>query len=115
MRTVSDSNYELPEVHDDRSPEVKRFDAICDQVVEMNRLVRSLVEKVPKGQVQTVIHKTQGMTAWSVAAVVSCFFTILLVVLLAIIFVPDLHDLKAWQDILRKDVARIQAQQENRK
>ena len=112
MPTVSDPDLG---VDDWRSEDVRKLDLMVDQVGDLARSVKELVERVPPAvsaapQTQTVIHKTQGMGAWGAAGVVACFFTYLTLIVLAIIFVPTIHDLLAWQDILRKDVARLQAE-----
>ena len=102
--------------HDDRRRDAQRYDAICDQVIAMNELVKELVEKIPQGQTQTVLYKTEGPGVWIViCTVISAVVSIMCIVVLivaAILIVPDFHDIKAWQDILRRDVARLQAAQQ---
>jgi hypothetical protein len=61
------------------------------------------------GHTQTVIHKSEGMGAWGAAAVVACFFTVLMMIFGAVIFVPDIHDLRAWKDIHHNDIAALKA------
>jgi hypothetical protein len=57
---------------------------------------------------QTVIHKSEGMTAWGAAAVAACFFTFLGLILFAIIILPDIHDLQAWSDIYRQRITALE-------
>lgn len=106
---------DLPGVTDRRTADVRRMDYLRDQVIEINELVKTLVEKIPQGQIQHVVYETKGMGAIGVICAAICGLCVLFLLLGAIFIVPELHDLKAWQDILRKDVAKIQAQQENRK
>ena len=101
-----------------RTGDQVRYDAmveqarqVTEQARQVTELVKTLLERGPYGQTQTVIHKTAGMGAWGAAGVVACFFTYLTLIVLAVIFVPTIHDLLAWQDINRKDIARLQAQQ----
>lgn len=53
--------------------------------------------------------KTAGMGPWAAAAVTACFFTFLGLILLAVVILPDLHDLQAWQDIMRQKIAKLEA------
>jgi ABC-type uncharacterized transport system ATPase subunit len=101
---------DLPGVRDTRTAEVRKYDAICDQVIAMNELVKELVDKIPQGQTQTVLYKSHGMGVIGAVCATVCVMCVLVVILGAIIFVPEIHDLRAWQDINRKDIARLQAQ-----
>lgn len=107
---AANREYDLPEVHDDRPAEVQKMDYLRDQVIELTETVRLLIDKLPQGQTQTVIHKQQGMGTVGAVCATVCVMCALFLILGAIVFVPDIHDLKAWQDILRRDVARLQAQ-----
>jgi hypothetical protein len=98
---------------DMRTKTVRRLDYLTDQMIDLTKLVREIVDNMPPhGTAQVVIHKNEGLGSWGVAGVVACFFTVLMMILSAIIFVPEIHDLRAWHDIDRKDIARLQAAQE---
>ena len=100
---------------DTRSPEVKRLDYMTNLVVDLTQAVQKVIDHMPAGTTQTVIHKQQGMGMVGVVCATVCVMCVLFLILITVIFVPEIHDLKAWQDINRKDIARLQAQQENRK
>ena len=100
---------------DPRTAAEVKFDATLTMVQECAAEVAKLAQIVHEsnsraGNTTTVIHKTEGMGTWGAAAVVACFSTLVLMILFAIVIEPDLHDLKAWQDIMRKDIARLQAE-----
>jgi len=104
------------EFDDPRGPTQVTFDAIADQVRENSVVVSRLETVVEKflqlhegRNTQTVIHKTEGMGAWGAAAVTACFFTMLALVLFALVVLPDLHDIKAWQDIMRQKISKLEA------
>ena len=97
--------------HDDRRRDAQRYDAICDQVIAMNELVKELVEKIPQGQTQLVTYRTEGMGMVGVICATICAMSLLFLILGAILVVPDIHDTKAWQEILRAKVAKLEAQQ----
>lgn len=103
---------DLPGVRDDRTAEVRRLDYLTDQMIDLTNLVRTVIESMPAGNTQTVIHKQQGMGFVGVICASVCVMCVVVLILGAIVFVPDLHDIKAWQDILRRDVARLQATQQ---
>jgi hypothetical protein len=110
---------DLGDSEDFRTAEQTRYDALCDllkrsmeQTERAETLILTLAESVQNGTHQTVIHKTEGMGMVGVVCATVSIMCALFLILGAIIFVPDIHDLKAWQDILRKDVARLQAGQE---
>ncbi len=98
-----------------REREAQRYDAICDQVVEMNNLVKILVEKIPEGQTQTVLYKSEGMGIVGVVCATICVMTLVCLILGAILIVPEIHDLRAWTDILRSKVAKVEAGQQSDK
>lgn len=92
---------------DDRDPDTVRFDLLVDQV---NALVGKMDAVIDRGgNTQTVIHKTAGLGPWAAAAVTACFFTFLGLILLAMLILPDIHDLKAWSDIYRTRIQEISA------
>lgn len=92
---------------DDRDPDTVRFDLLVDQV---NALVGKMDAVIDRGgNTQTVIHKTAGLGPWGAAAVTACFFTFLGLILLAMLILPDIHDLKAWSDIYRTRIQEISA------
>lgn len=96
---------------DDRDPDTVRFDLLVDQVNTLCAKMDAAMEAKGNntaGDV-TVVHKTAGMGPWAAAAVTACFFTFLGLILLAMLILPDLHDLKAWSDIYRTRIQEISA------
>jgi hypothetical protein len=101
---------------DGRTLEQVRYDAMSDKVhdaadtvLELAKLVKELAHG---GTTNTVIHKTEGMGAVGILCACVCVFCALFIILGAVMIVPEIHDLRAWQDINRKDIARLQAQQQ---
>lgn len=103
---------DLPGVRDDRTRDVQRMDYMRDQIIEVTKLVREVIDNLPAGNTQTVIHKTQGMGIVGVICATVCVMCVVILILGAIIFVPDLHDLKAWIGIQNTKIAKLEAQQE---
>lgn len=62
------------------------------------------------GNVQTVIHKSAGIGPWGAAAVTACFFTAMMLIGFALIVLPELHDHKAWIDLYRGQIAKVQSE-----
>lgn len=92
---------------DDRDPDTVRFDLLVDQVNALVGKMDAVIER--GGNTQTVIHKTAGLGPWAAAAVTACFFTFLGLILLAVALVPEIHDLRAWNDINRAKIAKLEA------
>lgn len=95
------------ETTDERDPDTVRTDLLIDQVNALCARMDTLLA-ADRGQTQTVIHKTAGMGAWGAAAVTACMFTFLGLILLAVVVVPEVHDLRAWNDILRAKTAKLE-------
>lgn len=93
---------------DDRDPDTVRFDLLVDQVNALVGKMDAVIE-TRGSNTQTVIHKTAGLGPWGAAAVTACFFTFLGLILLAMLILPDIHDLKAWSDIYRTRIQEISA------
>lgn len=85
-----------------------RVDAMLDAVVDLTTVVKEIVHTQRNSNTQTIVH--QGMGMWGIAAIVACFATWVMLIVMYLLIVPDIHDVKAWQDILRKDVAKLQAE-----
>lgn len=85
----------------------RQIDLLLDQMVDLSAIVKEIAGS--RGQSQTVIHKTEGMGIWSAAAVVACFATWVVIVLSAVYFVPTLHDLTAWEQILNSRITKLEA------
>lgn len=87
-------------------------DKINQTTEKLERLIGT-VERASRafGNTQTVIHKSEGPGPLLAASIAVCGCTLLMMVLLVVWLVPEIHDMKAWQDILRKDVARLQAEE----
>lgn len=94
-------------MNDNRDPDTVRFDLLVDQVNALVGKMDAVIER--GGNTQTVIHKTAGIGPWGAAAVTACFFTFLGLILLAMLILPDIHDLKAWSDIYRTRIQEITA------
>ena len=100
----------------ERTPEQIRYDATADQIRETAQvarevadMVRELVSNGAHGNVQTVIHKTQGMGVVGVICATICVMCIVVLILGAIIFVPDIHDLNAWVGVFGRDIEHVKA------
>lgn len=104
----------MDESPDDRDASTVRMDLLVDQV---NVLLSRMDEVIrhDHGNTQTVIHKTAGMGAWGAAAVTACMFTFLGLILFALVVLPTLHDLQAWQDVIRGKVSKLESSQTQEK
>lgn len=101
---------DTPASEDDRDPQTVKLDLLVDQVNALCAAMEAAVEKRSNNsQTVEVTHKTAGMGPWAAAAVTACFFTFLGLILLAILILPDLHDMKAWQDVMRQKITRLEA------
>lgn len=92
-----------------------RSGRVGDKIDETTAKLEKLISSVERashalGNTQTVIHRSEGPGPLLAAAIAVCFCTILGLIIFAVWVVPEIHDLKAWNDILRKDVARLQAE-----
>jgi hypothetical protein len=81
-------------------------------MIDLTKLVREVIDNIPAGNTQTVIHKTQGMGTVGVICATVCVMCVVILILGAIIFVPDIHDLRAWQSTFGRDLAAIKAVQQ---
>ena len=105
---------------DHRSREAQRYDAICDQVMEtsaqvqkINDLFRELIDTIPKqGTIQEIHYKSEGMGVVGVICATICAMSVLFLILGAILVVPEIHDLRAWLDINRAKIAKLEAVQQ---
>ena len=123
---TSTSGSDLPGVIDDRTPEVRRLDYATNLVIDLAAAVDKLIQNMPQGNTQRIIYKTEGMGALGIICAALCVLCVLFVIVGVVVISSDttksearmdgrLRDLQAWNDITRKDIARLQAQQENRK
>jgi hypothetical protein len=85
----------------------RQIDLLLDQMVDLSGIVKEIASS--RGQSQTVVHKTQGIGGWASAAVVACFATWVVIILSAIYFVPTLHDLNAWEQILNTRITKLES------
>lgn len=85
----------------------RQIDLLLDQMVDLSSIVKEIASS--RGQSQTVIHKTEGVGTWVSAAVVACFATWVVIILSAIYFVPTLHDLTAWEQILNTRITKLES------
>lgn len=93
---------------DERDPETIRTDLLIDQVNALCARMDAVLAS-DRGNTQTVVHKTAGMGAWGAAAVTACMFTFLGLILLSVVMIPEIHDLRAWNDILRSKAAKLES------
>jgi hypothetical protein len=91
-----------------RSPEAQRYDAFCDQAFRMEKAAERLMDG---GQHQTVLHRTEGMGYIGVICASVCVMCVVVLIVGAILIVPELHDLRAWKDIHAAKIAKLEAQQ----
>jgi len=122
MPTVSDPDLG---VDDWRSEDVRKLDLMVDQVGDLAKAVKELVERGSPASLaphtQTIIHKTQGMGAWGAAAVTACFMTMLVFVVFMVVYEKDqgkidgrLRDLDAWRGIHSTKIQALESKQEKR-
>ena len=94
---------------DSRDTGTVRYDLLVDQV---NALVAKMddVLRDGRGHKQTVIHKSEGVPALvtAVAAGIGLSSMVLCVAMLVWV-VPEIHDLRAWNDQLRMAVAALKS------
>lgn len=90
------------------SEHVRRLDASVASFVECIEVLKEQQKNFGNANTQTVVHQQAGMGAWSIAAVVACFFTFLGLILFAMVVIPELHDLKAWSDIYRSKIYTLE-------
>lgn len=67
-----------------------------EQIGRLAELVSKLVEGGGNSSVTTVIHKQAGPGGLLAAAVTACILTWAGLIVLAILLVPDIHDMRAW-------------------
>jgi len=85
---------------------------VLDELRETNATVLALVAELRRQERHgiTVTHTQAGMGHWGAVAVTACLFTTLMVIALAIVILPDIHDLKAWQNVFGRDIAAMKQQ-----
>lgn len=83
-----------------------------DQAERIQREIERLCNILEKHHSQITVTHTQASSigGWQVAAVCACFFTMFALIIALIFAVPEVHDLRAWQDVLRQRVAKLEAQ-----
>jgi hypothetical protein len=98
------------------TPTGKDFDVLIVQMQDLAAAVEKLIERVPQGQTQTVIHKTAGMGAVGIiCAVVSVCCLLVLGGIGWMVAIElnkqnsELHDLHAWKDVHSNDLAALKA------
>ncbi len=109
------------DVDDFRSEEQMRYDAMCDQakqVTEQARqvteLVKTFIERMPSGHTQNITYRVEGVGWIGMFSAVICVICLLVLLFAAIIFVPDLHDIRAWQGTFGRDLAAMKAVQQQK-
>lgn len=76
-----------------------KIDELIGHINNLVKNVELVITREAPSQVQTVIHRTEGMGPWGAAAVTACMFTFLGLILFALWAVPEIHDLKAWVSV----------------
>lgn len=90
----------------------KGLGATTDKIDALVGRIDALLERESERNHITVTHTQAGMSGWSIAAVVACFFTSVMLLGLAMVVLPEIHDLRAWESIYGRDLAAVkQAQQ----
>lgn len=89
---------------DDLLDYTSKIDALVDRI-------DALLENQQAGRNDVrVTHTQTGMGAWGAAAVTACFFSTLIVIAFAIVVIPEIHDLRAWQTIFGRDISTMKQQ-----
>lgn len=77
---------------------------IREVTLEIRQLLTHLARE-PHQNVQTVIHRSEGVTPWVAAAITACFCTWFGLILVML----DIHDLRAWVDVLKQRITAVEA------
>jgi len=111
---------------------VRQIHVVCEQMVQMNELVREVLTKMPQGQHVTMTHKTEGLGTFSVVCAAFAFCCLLGVAGLGWMMsvelnkqsqmmgielnkqTADLHDLRAWRDIHAQRIGALEAQRKEK-
>lgn len=95
---------------------IKQIHVLCEQMVQMNELVKEVLTKMPQGQHVTMTHKTEGLGMLGVVASAFAFCCLLGVAGLSWMVsielnkqTADLHDLRAWRDIHNNDISTLKS------
>ncbi len=117
---------------DDRRRDAQRYDAVCDQVIEthaqvreMSTLVMALIENIPKGQVQEVHYKTEGMGTLGVICAAVCALCVLFIVVESVRQESNavkmearidgrLRDLEAWRGVHSTKIQNLESAREKK-
>ena len=106
--------------HDDRRRDAQRYDAICDQVIAMNELVKELVEKIPQGQTQLVTYRTEGLGAVGIICAAICALCVVFIVVESVRQESSavktearidgrLRDLEAWRGVHSTKIQNLES------
>lgn len=102
-----------------------------DELRKTNANVATLLEKIQqRGVTQTVVHKSEGATLPTVLNIAMLFVLVAFMIVesrsyndlsrkidnkadeIRALFAPQIDQLRAWNDVHTKDIARLQAQKE---
>ena len=86
------------------------LDHYAKQIGDLVGRLDSLIELQQARNSIVVTHTQAGMGVWGAVAVTACLFTTLMVISLAIVILPDIHDLKAWENVFGRDIAAMKQQ-----
>jgi hypothetical protein len=82
----------------------------------LENFTQRLEESSSHGQTQTIIHTQAGPSGLLWAAITACFLTYAALIIFAVWTIgdrkeqrDDLRDVKAWNEVLRQKVAKIEA------
>lgn len=84
--------------------EVEAIEHYAQKMTDLVGRIDALIEIQQARNTIQVTHTQTGMSAWAAAAVVACFCTWF--GLIMVMF--DLHDMRAWVDILRQRVTILE-------
>lgn len=95
----------------DRSNETDATKLAADvraMTAELGRVVRAFDENIARGQMQTVIHKSNMGGFVAGIAVAACICSMFVTMFIARSIANEMRDVKAWQDVMRGKITVIE-------
>ena len=90
-------------------------EVILQYTAQIDRLVERidvLLEHQQAGtQTTTLIHKSEGVSAWVAAAITACFMTYLALILIGTWTFFQVNNLAAWKDVHASKIAVLEGKQ----
>lgn len=81
------------------------LDHYASQIDNLVGRLDALIEQQAARNTITVTHTQAGMSAWGAAAITACFCTWFGLILIMF----DLHDARAWLDVLKQRVTMLES------